>query len=1226
MPGFKLIIEAEDRALAVVEKLERALTRVSKLGTGPLGGGQFAQQFEEMGRRMTMKAREAGRKMRETIDKDWSTAIVNPRALRGLDAFIQEYKRKISDLSRAIRLPKEPRGSGLMGLSVGEMRAQLRELRGELPKFKALYDARVGHAKSYAADMSKAMAAGNAALKKLTIGDLGDFWHQRAQGMISRKGLLPILSPEQVSKDMQRIRALGNEIGAFGRFTTDVFRRMRFFVTTSLGAMFLFGPPLFIRAAIKHFLNFEKAVMQIVVRIPRGLRNLWGEFANTAFEISRRFGASVLDIAESLQATVGAGFKSIGAAGRISSAATRLAVASMSDVAQSTKAITNMLEGFGLKSDQAGRAADVLFAGIQQGTLNMHGLEQGMEKLTPIFRETGSSMEDMIATAALLSRSAQGEMTVFTELAQAVQRLVAPSRASAQSMQAMGVTLQRNKQGGIDWLNTITAMGERLRKLSGGDPQRMANLLGSIVPGGQGGRSQRALLRLFGESGDEIRAVRDAVNNAGGSVGRGLEDINVRAFRSWARLKATAERTFVSVGFAIVRALDPAVKAFEKFMKQFEVGQPGFEEFQAHVEIFVGSFLEGLAEIGQALVIIGNSLKEIAGLIVQIRGFKSFIPTGPSWKTLFLPYAPMLPGPDTIRGGVNKLFGGQVGGIVPGGYSATDNRVIKVRSGEEIITPEDPRHIKNIRGYALGGQPGIGPGTGTGKDAFKDWMKRMFWSDRGATARYSEAASATKTGPIDKLTKAIESLTRKMDDAMSERGQGYGIFGKLRKTGAEMQQRGAEKLEEIRKRGPAAPQLPQLIDPTGAAEAYRLMTPTQRRQVTNPPKVGNLPDILKNRRDEHEKAMDVRRLGQTGQGRSRPFQSIFWNPDKAGGAGFDTKTFDYRDIARDKAMQAQQRRDRVRQARRDALPKNDPGPRLPGFGPMKEIGKDEHGRPISTRDTEFVGPPMPGADFGKRLAPKGIKRMDLDIRSRAGVPPSGRIIGPDGKVYDAESSSRKMISEAAELMRTGDAYFPGRRNEGFDQRRAARVALRLGPQGIFPGVGITPGLMGRQPGTDGALGGGGRVKKLPWEEGYAVAPWDDYTPGRGPAAAGTRPYGPQASRRAARPPTALLPPKSARDWARESQRIMDDARAEDERRAREGAQARTGYREQGWQKEMAGKREELVGQHPELLNQVKAQVAYELAKELATGTGATLDMLIKELTRLTALQEAANKR
>jgi hypothetical protein len=51
----------------------------------------------------------------------------------------------------------------------------------------------------------------------------------------------------------------------------------------------------------------------------------------------------------------------------------------------------------------------------------------------------------------------------------------------------------------------------------------------------------------------------------------------------------------------------------------------------------------------------------------------------------------------------NKTDGFARGGIIPGAPSKRDNIMIMARTGEEIVTPEDPRHIKNMRSFQKGG-------------------------------------------------------------------------------------------------------------------------------------------------------------------------------------------------------------------------------------------------------------------------------------------------------------------------------------------------------------------------------------------------------------------------------------------------------------------------------------------------------------------------------------------
>jgi TP901 family phage tail tape measure protein len=583
---------------------------------------------------------------------------------------------------------------------------------------------------------------------------------------------------------------------------TGVFQIIKFAWQYSLVAM-TFATTKFLKSAVSEFIEFEKGVSKILVRVPGTTGASMGRYGAAAMGISRRTGASPLDTPKALESVAGAGFKSVFDATRVAEAATKLSVASFAPIEKATDAVTNLLEGFSLGSEHAERAAEVLFAGMRQGSLDMSDFATGVGKLAPQFSQLGSSMEDLVGTAAILSKSAAGEASVFNELAQTVQRIVSPTDGAAKAMRAMRIELQRNATGGVDVAKTLETVGARIRKLSS-NPAVQSKLLGLIVPGGQGGRAQRSLLRLMTEPANEIKSILDAVASPGGGLGKWMDIMGNTMPRQLQELKSAWERLKITVGESLKPIYERGVLGATAFLDAIEkaANSGQFAKLRQSIEdmfsIFVGGdftnkFIGFFAEsvpnainnhvipalqaisdwthgfdirktLGDGFAFLEEKLESLSesefvknidsALQRSTRWMKVFVdvtilawdtsmgflkgleegwnnvakaiskvisflgPVGSFMKGLGLLSKDLLDyaiqprvnypsTPESFQAGSSTFPTSHAsGGVVPGGFSATDNRIIKVRSGEEIVTPEDPRHIRNIRGFAFGGTVG----------------------------------------------------------------------------------------------------------------------------------------------------------------------------------------------------------------------------------------------------------------------------------------------------------------------------------------------------------------------------------------------------------------------------------------------------------------------------------------------------------------------------------------
>jgi TP901 family phage tail tape measure protein len=373
---------------------------------------------------------------------------------------------------------------------------------------------------------------------------------------------------------------------------TQVFRIIQFAWQNSL--LIMGGAAaMFTKSAVSTFMDFEKRISEALSQIPGAGQRQFGQFQELALGLSRSLGRSAREIADSLKLATSVGFADLEAAGKIVEAATRFSTAGFASVETATRALTNTINSFGLSADDAAGVTDKLFRGFQVAGGSLEFFSEGLGVIASSVNAAGGSMDDLIATTALLSRAAAGNSRIFIETQQLFQRMVSPTDSARAAMDQMGIAIARNRAGGVDFFETLAAMQERIRELSGGDTIRAFQLLRKIFPEE---RAARAFSKLMSANADSIREVRNAMAGARGSVAGALGQVDERAFRQLEKLKAAWERLRIVAGGALARFLSPlwtkladVIQAVEERVSRLAQNK-GFDRLAASFQRLVAAF------------------------------------------------------------------------------------------------------------------------------------------------------------------------------------------------------------------------------------------------------------------------------------------------------------------------------------------------------------------------------------------------------------------------------------------------------------------------------------------------------------------------------------------------------------------------------------------------------------------------------------------------------------
>jgi TP901 family phage tail tape measure protein len=229
-------------------------------------------------------------------------------------------------------------------------------------------------------------------------------------------------------------------------------------------------------------------------------------------------------------------------------AAAKGANAGLTSTATSARAISSVLNAYGLEASEAGRVSDVLFQTVNDGVLTYEQLANNMGNTIPIASALGVSIEELGAGYATMTTQGMNASAAETNLAAIMKSALNPTAALTTALEAHGTTAEEIiAEGGLP------AYLEFLEEAAGGSNSKMFDLLGTQ-------EAMNGVTALGVEEGNRYLEFLENQKNASEGAGATQDALNKQMESSGFAL----DRMSVAVqaaGTALGETFDPAIRA-----------------------------------------------------------------------------------------------------------------------------------------------------------------------------------------------------------------------------------------------------------------------------------------------------------------------------------------------------------------------------------------------------------------------------------------------------------------------------------------------------------------------------------------------------------------------------------------------------------------------------------------------------------------------------------------
>lgn len=354
--------------------------------------------------------------------------------------------------------------------------------------------------------------------------------------------------------------------------------------------------------------NFEQALLRINTIAGLSddqLASLGEQLRNTGKEIGAS--ASPAQAAASYYEILSSGFTNTADASKVLNASLKLAAGGQADAADTTRALTGVLNAYGDSSDKAALRADQFFTIVDRGVTTVPELAKSLGLVTTVAASANVPFEELGAAISAATLKGQTTGAALEGIRGVIGSLITPTSGAQKELARLGIVIDANtlKQKGL-----IATLNE-LNQAAGGN----IDSINKVIEGQVG---LATALALTSNSGKEFKASFDAISGAAGRSEKAIAEVNKGLIESEKQLSDSFERLKVSASKSVLPFATAAVKALTTLVDAFDEIPAPIKTVGLAVLGFAGIFgALGGAMAGAALVLPGilTQLKNLGGIV-----------------------------------------------------------------------------------------------------------------------------------------------------------------------------------------------------------------------------------------------------------------------------------------------------------------------------------------------------------------------------------------------------------------------------------------------------------------------------------------------------------------------------------------------------------------------------------------------------------------------------------
>lgn len=232
-----------------------------------------------------------------------------------------------------------------------------------------------------------------------------------------------------------------------------------------------------------------------------------------------------------------------------------IAGAGMVTVGEAADITSNILRGFGMDADKAGRLGDVLTNTFTNSNTTLAMLGDTMKYVAPVAKATGLSLEKTAAGAGVLANAGiKGEMA-GTAMRAMLSRLAAPPRMARDALDSLRVKTKDAAGNMLPLDQILSKINQKMAKMGTGTKQGLVTKIFGMEA------ASAATVLLAGQASGALAQMTETVGKSGSAAEIAAKQAKTMAGQ-WDNLKGSLEDTNIGVGNRLIPTLKSLVDTF----------------------------------------------------------------------------------------------------------------------------------------------------------------------------------------------------------------------------------------------------------------------------------------------------------------------------------------------------------------------------------------------------------------------------------------------------------------------------------------------------------------------------------------------------------------------------------------------------------------------------------------------------------------------------------------
>lgn len=270
--------------------------------------------------------------------------------------------------------------------------------------------------------------------------------------------------------------------------------------------------------------------------------------------MGKEFGGKSKEQVKALYDTISAGFGDATQATQVLTAANKLAVGGVTDVAVAGDGLTTILNAYHLSAADSAKVTDTFFATVKAGKTTVPELSRSLGKVAPIAASVGITFEELGGSIAALTAQGLSTSESVTGLRGAISNILKPSKAARIEAKRLGVTFN---SAGLEAAGGLGGLLKQIKASEKFDRDSLVKLFGSI-------RGVGAVTALASKNFSGLDKAMEILENREGSTSRAFTKINKTDFQNLKRAEANMEALKIELGQGITPALVDMAKVLNQ--------------------------------------------------------------------------------------------------------------------------------------------------------------------------------------------------------------------------------------------------------------------------------------------------------------------------------------------------------------------------------------------------------------------------------------------------------------------------------------------------------------------------------------------------------------------------------------------------------------------------------------------------------------------------------------